>query len=82
MSKPTYASSSPSIFLPHPSYAQVRMQAITEVRNYLMAANRNLVAVHRLISPVNVPYCTADEVRSLAFYDKNSLLAYAAVSFC
>merc|ERR1739838_327299 len=47
------------------SYAQVRMQAITEVRNYLMAANRNLVAVHRLISPVNVPYCTADETKTL-----------------
>jgi len=47
------------------SYAQVRMQAMTETRNYLLAAQGNLVAVQRLVKPVQVPYCNEDETKTL-----------------
>lgn len=40
----------------------VRMQAMSEVRNQLIAAQRNLIDVHRLLHPIKVPYCNADEV--------------------
>jgi len=43
----------------------VRMQAMSEVRNQLIAAQRNLIDVHRLLHPIKVPYCNADETDTL-----------------
>jgi len=47
------------------SYAMTRMQAMTESRNHLLAAQRNLVQVHKLVSPVRVPYCDKSETDTL-----------------
>ncbi|CAK8682613.1 unnamed protein product [Clavelina lepadiformis] len=46
-------------------HQMVRIQAISEARNYIVAASRNLTTAQRYLLPVTIPYCGASEVATL-----------------
>ena len=52
---------------------QVKVQMVAETRNHLIAAAQNISSAHSNLKPVNIPYCTMEdlEVSFHHFYYQN-----------